>query len=108
VIGGKWKEVILHHLMTSGALRFNEIQRLKPNLSPRVLAAQSREFEQDGVIVRMALEFPRSLGANTTVIAEDIPEKVAFKTPAGLVYVEHELERYSFSLPERIHYRVFA
>jgi DNA-binding HxlR family transcriptional regulator len=52
VIGGKWKGVILHHLMTRGVLRFNQIQRLKPNLSPRILTAQLRELEQDGVIVR--------------------------------------------------------
>lgn len=52
VIGGKWKGVILHHLMTSSVLRFNEIQRMKPNLSPRVLTVQLRELEQDGVIVR--------------------------------------------------------
>jgi DNA-binding HxlR family transcriptional regulator len=52
VIGGKWKGVILHHLMTLGVLRFNEIQRLKPSLSPRILTAQLRELEQDGVIVR--------------------------------------------------------
>ena len=35
-----------------GVLRFNQIQRLKPNLSPRILTAQLRELEQDGVIVR--------------------------------------------------------
>src|SRR6266478_735101 len=52
VIGGKWKGVILHHLMTEGVLRFNEIQRLKPDLSPRILTAQLRELEQDGVILR--------------------------------------------------------
>jgi DNA-binding HxlR family transcriptional regulator len=52
VIGGKWKGVILHHLITGGVLRFNEIQRMSPNLSPRVLTAQLRELEQDGVIVR--------------------------------------------------------
>jgi DNA-binding HxlR family transcriptional regulator len=52
VIGGKWKGVILHHLMTRGVLRFNEIHRLKPSLSPRILTAQLRELEQDGVIVR--------------------------------------------------------
>ena len=52
VIGGKWKGVILHHLITGGILRFNEIQRLKPSLSPRILTAQLRELEQDGVIVR--------------------------------------------------------
>lgn len=52
VIGGKWKGVILHHLMTYGVLRFNEIQRLKPDLSPRILTAQLRELEEDGVIIR--------------------------------------------------------
>src|SRR5215475_13786081 len=52
VIGGKWKGVILHHLMSSGVLRVNEIQRLKPSLSPRILTAQLRELEEDGVIVR--------------------------------------------------------
>jgi DNA-binding HxlR family transcriptional regulator len=52
VIGGKWKGVILHQLMTRGVLRFNELQRLKPNLSPRILTAQLRELEEDGIIIR--------------------------------------------------------
>ena len=52
VIGGKWKGVILHHLITSGVQRFNELQRLTPKLSPRILTAQLRELEEDGVIVR--------------------------------------------------------
>ncbi len=52
VVGGKWKGLILHHLMQHGTLRFNQLQKLKPNLSPRILTAQLRELEQDGVIVR--------------------------------------------------------
>jgi DNA-binding HxlR family transcriptional regulator len=52
LIGGKWKGVILHHLLTEGVLRFSEIQRLKPTLSPRILTAQLRELEHDGLIVR--------------------------------------------------------
>jgi len=52
IIGGKWKGVILHHLMTEGVLRFNELQKLRPALSPRILTAQLRELEADGVIVR--------------------------------------------------------
>ena len=34
VVGGKWKGLILHHLMQHGTLRFNQLQKLKPNLSP--------------------------------------------------------------------------
>ena|ERR1700722_10446476 len=52
VIGGKWKGIILHHLMEHGVLRFNELQRLKPDLSPRILTAQLRELEEDGVVHR--------------------------------------------------------
>jgi DNA-binding HxlR family transcriptional regulator len=52
VVGGKWKGVILHYLMTNSVLRFNEIQKLKPDLSPRILTAQLRELERDGVIIR--------------------------------------------------------
>jgi DNA-binding HxlR family transcriptional regulator len=52
VVGGKWKGLILHHLMQHGTLRFNQLQKLKPNLSPRILTAQLRELERDEVIVR--------------------------------------------------------
>jgi DNA-binding HxlR family transcriptional regulator len=51
VVGGKWKGLILHHLMQHGTLRFNQLQKLKPNLSPRILTAQLRELERDEVIV---------------------------------------------------------
>ena len=52
VIGGKWKGLILYHLIQHGTLRFSQMQRLKPELSARILTAQLRELEADGVIVR--------------------------------------------------------
>jgi DNA-binding HxlR family transcriptional regulator len=52
VIGGKWKGLILYHLLEQGTLRFSQFQRLKPDLSPRILTAQLRELESDGVITR--------------------------------------------------------
>lgn len=70
VIGGKWKGVILHHLMSSGVLRFSELQRLKPELSPRILTSQLRELEEDGVIARKVYPV--------------VPPKVEYSlTPAG-------------------------
>lgn len=51
VIGGKWKPVILHHLR-SGPKRFNELRRLLPAVTQRMLTMQLRQLEADRVIGR--------------------------------------------------------
>ncbi|PZU01556.1 MAG: HxlR family transcriptional regulator [Gordonia sp. (in: high G+C Gram-positive bacteria)] len=51
IIGGKWKGVILFHLLER-ATRFNELDRLMPGISPRLLTKQLRELEEDGLVLR--------------------------------------------------------
>lgn len=51
LIDGKWKSIIMWHLL-SGTLRFNEIRRQVTNCTPRMLARQLREMEEDGLIIR--------------------------------------------------------
>lgn len=51
VIGGKWKGVILFHLL-SGTKRFNELHRLLPAVTQRMLTRQLRELEADQIVVR--------------------------------------------------------
>jgi len=52
LIGGKWKGVVLYHLLDEGVLRFGEIRRRLPNVTPRMLTAQLRELERDGFVER--------------------------------------------------------
>lgn len=52
LIGGKWKGVILYHLLTNGVLRFSALRRLHPNVTPRMLTNQLRELEGAGLIAR--------------------------------------------------------
>ena len=51
VIGGKWKGVILFHLL-SGTKRFNELHRYFPSVTHRMLVLQLRELEEAGVVHR--------------------------------------------------------
>ena len=51
LIDGKWKGVILYHLLR-GTLRFNEIRRRVPSVTQRMLTNQLRELEADGLVRR--------------------------------------------------------
>lgn len=50
-IGGKWSLICLYWLAT-GKRRFNELRRLMPDISHKVLAATLRGLEQEGLICR--------------------------------------------------------
>lgn len=51
IIGGKWKSVILYHLIDDKK-RFNELRRLIPGVTQRMLTLQLRELERDGIVCR--------------------------------------------------------
>jgi len=51
LIGGRWKAVVIFHLL-SGTRRFGELRRLLPNATARMLTLQLRELEADGLVHR--------------------------------------------------------
>jgi DNA-binding HxlR family transcriptional regulator len=51
VIGGSWKVPILYHL-SRRTRRFSELRADIGQVTPKVLTAQLRELERDGVITR--------------------------------------------------------
>ena len=50
IISGKWKSVIIYHLIKQKNCRFNELQKLMPNCSRRMLSLQLKELENDQII----------------------------------------------------------
>ncbi|MEX2977629.1 winged helix-turn-helix transcriptional regulator [Serratia fonticola] len=52
LIGGRWKGVVLHHLLENDYLRFNELHRRLPGISQRLLTKQLRDLEESGLVSR--------------------------------------------------------
>jgi DNA-binding HxlR family transcriptional regulator len=51
VVGGKWKVLILWHLVSSSR-RFGELRRQVAGISEKMLIQSLREMEADGIVVR--------------------------------------------------------
>ena len=53
IIAGKWKPAIIYTLVMNGTLRFNELRRLIPRVSQRMLSQQLRDLERHGIVTRV-------------------------------------------------------
>lgn len=79
VIGGKWKMIIVGHLMR-GEKRFGELKREIQGITQKMLTQQLRELESDGIVHRE--------------IFKEIPPKVEYSLTdfgKGLVPLLNEL-----------------
>ena len=73
IIAGKWKIIILWHLSTK-TRRFNELQKLLPNISKGILTRQLRELEEDQMVHRE--------------VYKEVPPKVEYSlTPLGKSFI---------------------
>ncbi|QBJ63699.1 helix-turn-helix domain-containing protein [Pseudoalteromonas sp. DL-6] len=81
LFGGKWKGMILYHLL-DGTLRFNELQRQVGNVTQRMLTKQLRELEASGLIHReVYAEVPPKVEYSLTDIGETLrPILMSLKT----------------------------
>jgi DNA-binding HxlR family transcriptional regulator len=84
VIFGRWTTEVLWTLMHSGTLRFSDLRRHIPEVTPKVLAQRLRHLERDGLITR--------------TYYREVPPRVEYaptELAASLVPIFVDLERWS-------------
>lgn len=68
-LDGKWKLHLIYQLM-AGTKRFSQLQKAVPGITQQMLAAQLRQLEADGIVLR--------------VVYPQVPPKVEYSlTPVG-------------------------
>ncbi|WAF92802.1 helix-turn-helix transcriptional regulator [Aeromonas hydrophila] len=84
LLAGKWKPAILFHLRAQ-ILRFGDLRRSLPEVSQKVLTAQLKELENDGVIIR--------------TLYPDVPPRVEYSlSPLGVALLPLLQQMHDFAL----------
>ncbi len=88
VVGGKWKGVILFHLRDE-TRRFNELRRLIPGVSQRMLTKQLRELEEDQIVHRKIYrEIPPKVEYSLTSFGLTLTPTLVALQEWGIEYLE--------------------
>ncbi|MBB6452524.1 DNA-binding HxlR family transcriptional regulator [Salirhabdus euzebyi] len=53
ILVGKWKPIILLHLLQEGTKRFSELKRSLPGITQKMLTKQLRELEDEDIVERV-------------------------------------------------------
>ncbi|TLS36042.1 winged helix-turn-helix transcriptional regulator [Pseudalkalibacillus caeni] len=52
ILTGKWKPIILFHLLVNGTQRFSELKRAIPGVTRKMLTTHLRELEEQDIVLR--------------------------------------------------------
>ena len=95
-ISGKWKVLVIWHLGFSSK-RFAELRKLLPGVSEKVLTAQLRQLEADGIVGRKIVRSsPPQVTYSLTTAGEELIEPLSGLCGWGTRYlgIPPNLSRY--------------
>lgn len=89
VIGGKWKCVIIYHLLENNVMRYNEIRRQINDAPRRTITRQLRELEQAGLIQRTVYpEVPPKVEYSLTPFGQSLEPIIRMMRDWGSEHIE--------------------
>lgn len=73
ILSGKWKALILWNLSIHKVIRYNELKRLIPGITQKMLSQQLKDLEENGLVNRTVYpEVPPMVEYSLTEMAEKL------------------------------------
>jgi len=101
MIVGKWKIAIMLHLLHYGTMRFNELQKVMPSVTKKVLTSHLRELEEEGIILRVTYpQVPPKVEYSMTKYGESLQMVLDMMHDWGVSHLERKQQQQSRQLFE--------
>ncbi|MFD1203712.1 MULTISPECIES: helix-turn-helix domain-containing protein [Sporosarcina] len=93
ILVGKWKPLILLHLLNEGTKRFNELKRSIPGITQKMLTTQLRELESEDIIKRKVYaQVPPKVEYSITEYGRSLEPILEAMHEWGLKHTLHKIE----------------
>ena len=103
ILGERWTFLIVRELLMGGR-RFSELQRGLGDISPALLTARLKFFEEQGLVARRRLNGQRSFEYHPTAACEALLPVLMSVGEWGLTWARHNLSEQDFDLDFLLYY----
>jgi DNA-binding HxlR family transcriptional regulator len=94
IIVGKWKPLILLHLLKEGTQRFSELKRSLPEITQRILTKTLRELEEEDIIERKVYpQVPPKVEYSITEYGRSLEPILVAMHEWGLSHQQHKMQK---------------
>ena len=94
ILVGKWKPLILLHLLKEGTQRFSELKRSLPEITQKMLTKQLRELEEEDIVERKVYaQVPPKVEYSITEYGRSLEPILVNMHEWGLNHQKHKMQK---------------
>ena len=94
IIVGKWKPIILLHLLKTGTMRFSDLKRSIPEITQKMLTKHLRELEEEDIIDRVIYpQVPPKVEYSITTYGRSLEPILVSMHEWGLNHKKHKMQK---------------
>lgn len=95
ILVGKWKPLILLHLLKGGTQRFSELKRNLPEITQRILTKQLRDLEEEDIIERKVYaQVPPKVEYSISEYGRSLEPILVSMHEWGLNHQKHKMQKH--------------